>query len=119
LREEALRLRLENEPLRRHRTLFWHDPATRLQMVDLKGTAAAEVTAARCFSYEGAFIDVRYAPDSDQIPHRTDVTRCATSGPLLAHSITLSALATSAGGMESPSCLAVLRLMDNSNLVTW
>ena len=38
---------------------------------------------------------------------------------LLVHSITLSAVATSAGGTESPSCLAVLRLMDNSNLVTW
>ena len=44
---------------------------------------------------------------------------CAITGPLLVHSITLSALATSAGGTESPSCLAVLRLMDNSNLVTW
>lgn len=42
----------------------------------------------------------------------------ATTGPLLVHSITLSAIATSAGGTESPSCLAVLRLMDNSNLVT-
>src|SRR6267142_166782 len=43
----------------------------------------------------------------------------ATTGLLLVHSITLSALTRSPGGTESPSCLAVLRLMDNSNLVTW
>src|SRR5450432_2303817 len=49
----------------------------------------------------------------------TFATKSAITGPLLVHSITLSAIATSAGGTESPSCLAVLRLMDNSNLVTW
>jgi hypothetical protein len=38
-------------------------------MLDLKGTAAAEVTAARCFSYEGAFIDVPH----DQIALRTEM----------------------------------------------
>ena len=43
----------------------------------------------------------------------------ANTGRLLVHSMTLSAIATSAGGTESPSCLAVLILMDNSNLVTW
>src|SRR5450755_2863288 len=35
----------------------------------------------------------------------------ATTGLLLVHSITLSALTRSPGGTESPSCLAVLRLM--------
>ncbi len=41
------------------------------------------------------------------------------AGPLPVHSIILSAPATSGGGTEIPSCLAVLGLMDNSNLVTW
>lgn len=31
-------------------------------MLGLKASAAAEVTAAGCLSYEGAFIDVRHAP---------------------------------------------------------
>lgn len=42
----------------------------------------------------------------------------AITAPLLVYSMTLSASATSVGGTESPSCLAVLRLRDNSNLVT-
>ena len=39
-----------------HRTLFWTIPAHRLQMLDIKGAAAAEVKQA------GVFIEVRYAP---------------------------------------------------------
>lgn len=39
---------LENEPLRPHRTLFWPTPAPRLQMGDLKASAAAGVTTAVC-----------------------------------------------------------------------
>jgi hypothetical protein len=35
------------------------------------------------------------------------------------HSMMLSALARSEGGTDRPSCLAVLRLIDNSNLVAW
>ena len=45
---EALRLLLKNEPLRKHWSPFWPDPAIRLQMGDLKASAAAEVTAAVC-----------------------------------------------------------------------
>ena len=73
--------------------------------------------------------NVRTRAVSNRMPHypceRTSSSptvtseKCPNTGPLLVHSITLSALATSAGGTESPSCLAVLRLMDNSNLVTW
>jgi hypothetical protein len=36
---------LENEPLRTHRTLVWSTPTTRLQMGDLKASAAPVTTA--------------------------------------------------------------------------
>lgn len=62
---------------------------------------------------------VRSSPNSRRSLAQPACLKGAINGPLLVHSITLSALATSAGGTESPSCLAVLRLMDNSNFVTW
>jgi hypothetical protein len=58
-------------------------------------------------------------PELGHCPTQSACLKRANTRPLLVHSITLSALATSAGGTESPRCLAVLRLMDNSNLVTW
>src|SRR5712664_3142590 len=61
----------------------------------------------------------RVTPESGHCSMQSACLKGATTGPLLVHSITLWALATSAGGTESPSCLAILRLMDNSNLVTW
>src|SRR4030081_3332337 len=58
-------------------------------------------------------------PSPDFICSAPFLLESAITGPLLVQSITLSAPARSTGGTESPSCLAVLRLMDNSNLVTW
>ena len=69
-----------------------------------------------------AVFDVRYAPNSDQILRRSEMTRCAISRLMRrskwhSYSITSSARVSSEGGTVRPSALAVLRLMASSNLV--
>jgi hypothetical protein len=55
-------------------------------------------------------------PDSDQIPQRSETTRCANNRHRLPYSITSSVVA-SGDGTVRPSVLAVLRLITSSNLV--
>ena len=66
--------------------------------------------------------DVRFAPESGHVQcnwgcplsANSDQTRCSKPRP---YSITLSARASSVGGIVRPSALAVFRLMNNSYLV--
>jgi hypothetical protein len=53
-------------------------------------------------------VDVRFAPNSDQIPQRNNMTPC-TSGSERTHSITSSASDSKVGGTALPSSLAVFR----------
>jgi hypothetical protein len=46
-------------------------------------------------------------PDSDQIPQRSEMTRCAMNGSQAHYSITSSASASKVGGTTMPSAFAV------------
>jgi hypothetical protein len=67
-------------------------------------------------------INVRYAPNSDQITNKPRMTLSARSGlmhrsKLHSYSITSSAVNRNLVGMSRPSAFTVLRLMISSNLV--
>jgi hypothetical protein len=80
---------------------------------------AASLAARSISTKQGPPRHVRFALDSDRTADIALGPVRATTGPPPDHSITLSALATSAGGTEIPNCLAALRLTDSSNLEAW
>jgi hypothetical protein len=61
----------------------------------------------------------RNLPPSCQLWATSGLMRCNNRRPAGDYSITSSARPRSGGGTAMPSAFAVLRLMTNSNLVTW
>jgi hypothetical protein len=55
-------------------------------------------------------VDVHFAPNGNQIPQRSDMTRFAMNGSERTHSITSSVSDSKVGGTALPSSLAVFQI---------